>query len=142
LIQAKLITRETISGCSEEEIESLEEHYSICLPESYKEFLRIMGKQAGIFFEDSDFLYPDLFGMREKSEKIWKDVRPFVPFGEKEFVFADRLGEQFLYFNAARGEETPVYHYLEMEEQPEKVAENFAQWFDECVDDEIELHHS
>src|SRR5438309_11065021 len=71
LLQAGLASRDTVIGCSDEEIRLIEDRFDIRLPKAYREFLNITGKCGGAFLEGNVYLYPELleFGMRAR-EKV------------------------------------------------------------------------
>jgi hypothetical protein len=103
--------RAEMKGCLEPEIYSLEQKFDVVLPESYKKFLRLMGKGAGGFLESDHWeaFYPDLLkiGQRERYADYCEDLP------SDYFVFASRLGGIFLFF-IADGADTvdpPVYSF-------------------------------
>jgi hypothetical protein len=69
---AKIATRDTIIGCSNDDIQTLEEYAAVRLPESYKAFLRIAGRCAGALCLSDDWLYPELLELTDWGRKLVK----------------------------------------------------------------------
>jgi hypothetical protein len=123
-----------IVGCSPEEIRTVAETVGGRLPGSYLRFLGVAGKQAGRFFGDSSFFYPEMLSLREMAEDLLRDAAWTLK--PTELPFATHEGYQFLFFDAAEGDDPPVWHYLELDPGPRVVAPSFSAWFAETAREE------
>lgn len=107
LLRIGSISREDLHPCSEEDIVDLERRYKLILPNSYKTFLRLMGRGAGSFLEDDHWyaFLDDLAGscMGGNAEVMIAGVK--LP--RNHFVFASRLGTAYFYFVADGVNENP-----------------------------------
>lgn len=129
-----------IVGCTEAEIETLMTDQGITfLPELYRQFLLILGKQSGLLFQGTDAQYKYLMGMKEAAvELLQENGNPFdLP--SDAFVFRMHQGYEFLYFlTADKHENPPIYRYLEMEDQtPFKKWDSLTDYFIAEVEGEI-----
>jgi hypothetical protein len=126
LIDGRVATEGDIRGCSDEEIERLETHYNVRLPQSYRDFLHAMGHRAGEFFGDNieDIYYDRVFGLRERAEEVLEDNDEPFRLPEDAFVFAMHEGYIFLYFRISKGDDPPVYIYKE-DGPPQELALSF-----------------
>lgn len=103
-------SRFLFSPCSEEEIADLENRNRVELPESYKKFLRIMGKGAGgflkndhweVFYDDfNDWLGIGYFKITEAEyhEYTQEEIELSLNAPKNFFVFATRLADNPLGF--------------------------------------------
>lgn len=90
LIKNELATSEELQGCSEKEIEQLEEHIGAKLPQTYREFLTLMGHDAGIFWRGTDYLYKSVFNLTEYVRETMMDGSFKLP--NDAFVFSSHQG--------------------------------------------------
>lgn len=145
LIRNGVADNETIRGCTPDEIKTLEETFNISLPESYKQFLSVMGNEAGSFIYDVDFTYKHLFQAKEIAEKILDRGRTRgrtnFSFTPSCFVFLTRLNEQFMFFDCSSNDDPPVFHFYEYDLEPKQVADTFSYWLTATIRDDIEMHH-
>jgi ankyrin repeat protein len=126
--------REVMRPCSEDEIARLEQEFDVILPESYKKFLRLMGRGAGGFLETDhwDAFYPYLLEIGQDYE--YADYCYDLP--ERYFVFASRLGGIFLFFIAdgTETEDPPVYAFGDNYDGTfKKIHDSFWGFFEEMV---------
>lgn len=130
-----LATRDELQGCSEEEIEQLEKHIGAKLPQSYREFLALMGHGAGIFHRGSNYLYKDLFDLTNLAKETLRDGPFELP--NDAFVIFSHQGCIFAYFKLFDGDDPPIYTYLVMEPNPKGWAESFSEYLEKSLDEEI-----
>jgi hypothetical protein len=57
-------------GCSPEEIEKLEKHFGITLPEAYRAYLLKTGHSATWFLLGTNIMCPDLFSLRDGAQEM------------------------------------------------------------------------
>jgi hypothetical protein len=137
LIASGIATPGSISGCSSEEIGSIEKRLGLPLPGTYVDFLRVAGKRAGAFMRDIDVFYPNMLGLRERAEEIlenWEEGRLLLP--DDALVFAMRTGEQFMFFLAdGKNSAPPIWFYIEESSEFKKIAESLG----DVLESEIQL---
>lgn len=139
MIEAKLVTSNSLQGCTEEEVLQIEKKYDIKLALVYRHFLLRMGKSAGAFLQGSDFLFDKICHLRQDAEDILNDSDTNFKLSKHDFVFLVHQGYQFLFFNNLESNNDPsVFYYLEDEPVPKKVYEHFSEWLCATVRDEIQ----
>ena len=136
LISSEVASPETIVGCSEEEISAVETQFNIRLPESYKEYLRVMGKDAGEFANDLIMTYPGIIKFCRPSAEKWSAKVGF-PLSATHFVFLIR-DDMFMFFDTTM-EDPRVYRLdIVVDERPIVVAQRFLDLLSELVDEAVE----
>jgi hypothetical protein len=124
----------------EGEIELLERRLDVTLPSAYRAFLSEFGKSAGDFLMGTDWTYDKLGGLTGAAMALVDASNVSVALPSTVFVFAMHQGYQFLYFDTALGNDPPVYFFSEDESAPRQVSKHFADWLNQCVEDEIMAH--
>lgn len=128
LVQYGYGPREEIEGCTNEEIADLEAQFDVELPEAYKSCMRHIGKDTNGFLRGSEFTYPAPKYQRAFAEdciESWNDLE--FSLGNTDFVFRGLQGSSFWLFDTERGDDPPVYHYME-DNEPDLVADSFSEW--------------
>ena len=129
LLAIGFVDRSEFIPCSEAEIEDLEIRNKVKLPESYKKFLRIMGKGAGNFLKSDgweafykdfdDWLGVGFYNIPEAELELCTqseiDYSLTVP--DNFFVFATRYGDYPLGFFADGIDDDPDIYLLEDESE-------------------------
>src|SRR5438034_575581 len=101
----------SIRGCSESEVTQLENHFGVHLPQTYRDFLKYFGKQAGRLFEGTDCFYEQLWNLRFWAEELLQaDAQHFI-LSRDSFVFSMHQGYEFLYIQTEVGDDPPVFQY-------------------------------
>ena len=105
-----------ITSCSERDISSLEERFSIKLPKAYREFLLWMGRDGGLFLQ-KQYRYEVLPIINAGVYEILarKQSGFFLP--RDAFVIGIELSESFYFFRCSEGENPPIYIFMDEEEQ-------------------------
>jgi ankyrin repeat protein len=118
----------------EDEIAEMERIFDFHFPESYKKFLRLMGRGAGGFLETDhwDAFYPYLLeiGQQEQYADYCRDLP------EQYFVFASRLGGVYLFFKSdgTDNEDPPVHSFGDGHDGTfRKIYDSFWDFFEEMV---------
>ncbi|MEM9539410.1 MAG: ankyrin repeat domain-containing protein [Cyanobacteria bacterium P01_E01_bin.42] len=129
--------------CSEAEIAHLEQKFDVILPETYKQFLRIMGRSAGGFLSSEHwegfYWYVERLAQPEKYEpKTPNAWRPWVPvqLPEKHFVCAERgeSGAYFFFIADGQDDDPPLYYFGdETEDNLKKQYDSFWDWIEVMV---------
>lgn len=63
-----------VIGCSDSEITQIEQRWELPLPSEYRQFLEIMGRDAGRFLLGSDVYFPDCLDIREAVEGLFEET--------------------------------------------------------------------
>lgn len=110
LLAVGVVAEKEFKGCTEQDIAELEEQHGVKLPESYKIFLRRMGRGSGQFLKsDHWFVFYDNLTCGLGGKYQDEDVLGFkLP--ENYFVFASRLGDFHIFFVAdGRNNDPPIF---------------------------------
>jgi ankyrin repeat protein len=121
--------------CSEAEIAQLEQEFNVVLPESYKKFLRLMGRGAGSFLisDHWDAFYPELLEIARREEYASRCAG--LP--DDYFVFATRLEGLYFFFilDGTDTDDPPVYSFGDGREGTfRKSYDSFWGFFEEMVE--------
>lgn len=138
IVQAGLATEETLVGCSEAEIHELARTFKLRLPKIYVDYLRRMGKQAGDFLGECIRTYPGLLQYARQKAETLLEARTSYRLPDTAFVFVERYGCQFFYFDTASGDDNPpVYRYFEGDKEPAKIADGLTEAFEMALQDDL-----
>ena len=139
IIAAGLAQPDEIVGCNTEEIESVEAKFDIKLPQTYREWLEIMGRGAGHYLAGSDTFYPDILQLREYAEELLTENGNPFSLSPDAFVFLMHQGYQFLYFNTTpEHPDPPVMYYIEGEAL-EVRWQSLSDYYEQVLEDTIRL---
>ena len=105
--------------CSEREVELLERHLGLPLPQAYREYLLWIGHGAGQLERGTDCFYADVFHLRTSAKRLLNEDDFPQPLPADAVVFSMHQGYQFAFFCTSEGEDPPVYYYLEDSGQTE-----------------------
>ena len=124
MIEEKVIIESELIGCSEDEIRDLESKYNIQLPQSYKEFLRKMGKNSSSLVDFNEFAieYDSVMKMTEESRQLIDECKleseqlgldeEIVELPPNALLILCRLPtREFYLIEANGGEDSPVFYY-------------------------------
>ena len=139
LVNVGVSSYNLIQGCSNEEIEYLENYTTHPLPETYKQFLIHMGHGAGKFFEGTDIFYKTIFENRIAANELLEEDQSNFKLAETDFVFASHQGYQFMYFSLCENADPSVYYYIEGAKLPHKKWERFSEFLIQSVEDYVNL---
>jgi|SRR5450830_916505 len=92
------IRKENLVGCSDEEIEIIEKHFSCILPYEYRKFLSIAGKGAGKLFQGTDIFFPTLLELQEEAKSLLLELNLSNLFDGSEKIFCMHQGYEINYF--------------------------------------------
>ena len=102
--------------CSEGEVRAIEKRLGNKLPAAYREFLLLMGqKDGGLLGRDWLYEYLEIF-QEDAIELMRRDGFP-VTLPADAFVFLMHDGYQFDFFCISEGDDPPVYHYIECDDE-------------------------
>lgn len=135
LIDAGLASDHDFAGCSDDEVAHLERLFNVKLPDSFVNYLRVMGKRRDGFYAEASMSYP-FDDMRRIAEALLKDVDESL--SDTAFVFVERYGCAVLFFETTEGSDPPVYVCQEDDKPSSRVATSFSEWLTVAVDAHIE----
>lgn len=131
-----IATRESIRGCSPEEIAKVRAEFETPLPLAYEEFLVQMGRGAVRYYEGTDMFYPQILGTKAAARELVAEDPFDIELPEDAIPFSTHQGYQFLFIRSSEGDDPPVYYYLEQSGQFEVKADEFSKFLLEVADDE------
>ncbi len=110
-----------IRGCTDADLAHVAAVAGRPLPASYAHFLSVVGRGAGEFMSDLTAFFPAILALtdRHRLETPQYSVLP-----DDAFVFADRDGEQCLFFRLSDGPADAAV-YLWTDERPKKTRRVF-----------------
>ena len=136
LTNAGVVAPGSLVGCSDNEIAALESHFSVQLPEAYKAFLRVWGKEDGGYLNDCSYLYSSLTKWVRRDAEGFAERHNFK-LEPTWFAFLSR-DSVFFFFDTAQGIDPPVFRYTEGKEGVEQVYDSFSLWLTDMVNSDIE----
>jgi hypothetical protein len=114
LLRTGLATPEIIVGCSEAEIEEVELAQTVRLPQTYRQWLRLAGKCAGVFELSTSGFYPELLTLKEDALCLLRTVeKGRVRLPHNVFVCGMASPEEFIFFPCDGDYDDPsltIYH--------------------------------
>lgn len=128
LINVGLAKNNEIIGVSIDDINFVEKKFSIELPTVYKDFLAVMGRNAGKLAEDIDFYFPRIIELKNEAEEMIEDKHDAFYLPVKSFVFSAYQGFQYHYFICDGKNDPEVYRLFDGGEVPKKVANSFSEY--------------
>jgi hypothetical protein len=138
LLEAGLANPACFVGCTETEIKSLEDRFSVRLPKCYRGFLKAMGRAAGEFLGGSDYCWGELPGFRKAAEDLLRGLSAGVKLSDKHFVFLFHQGYTFLFFDCHESpDDPPVHMFTETGREPVRISDTFSDWLMMAVEDDI-----
>jgi len=99
--------------CSDQEVKELENELGLKLPIAYREFLLWGGNGAGSFMQGSDFRYESLFAIQQIAKEMLEEDNSPDRLPADAFIFWMHGGYMFSFFRASEGDNPPVHHYCE-----------------------------
>jgi hypothetical protein len=138
LLEAGLAEPDSFKGCTEKEINSVEERFSLPLPQCYRDFLTVMGRSAGEFLVGTDYSFPKMLDFRKDAEGLLRTSQSDFKLPPTAFVFMFHQGYTFIFFDCHDDpDDPPVFMFTEAEKEPCKVSDSFSAWLLTAVEDDI-----
>lgn len=140
IIENGLSERNAILGCSDEEIQEIEDFYNIKLPDVYYDFLKKMGKSAGAFMAGTDMFYHHLLDLREGAIELLQDSGTDYTLPDEMFVFSMHQGYEFCCFDVTDSCDPKIYQYIEDDNEPSIVWKSFSRYLKEMLQNHLSLY--
>ena len=135
LVEHGYCTREEVKGCTEEDLETLEDRYDLALPEAYKSCMRHIGRYPGTLLAGSEFAYPEMELQTKFAKEITEEHATHFQLPDDIFVFRGLQGYAFDCFRTAEGDDPPVYLLTKFESEKgggrydlRQESESFSKW--------------
>lgn len=121
-------------GCSEEEIKELEDKYGLCLPESYRKYLQLMGHKSGRLFTHDHLavFYPWVLALTAAEPDAWKRLYDHVPLQlpTNTLLINSRYGDYYEYLCCEGGEDAPVLGFTAGEWEVTEAHPSVMNWLE------------
>ncbi|MCZ8520887.1 MULTISPECIES: SMI1/KNR4 family protein [Paenibacillus] len=137
LLEKKLHTDHPFKGCSEAEINLLEQEMRIKLPESYIQYLLAVGHYSGRLFQGTTTKYSELKGLQHEAKALLRENNDPIELPESAFVFSMHQGYEIRLFELNAGDNPPV---MEWYEGSAKGIVKLYDSFEEFLSDSIYQH--
>jgi len=137
LVDAGFAKSHPLSPCSEQDITELEQRFAVVLPESYRNFLRVMGRNGGDFLNDGIWEYP-LEMVPEGANSLLTENEATFQLLPADFVYLCR-DNFFLFFDTNAGDDPAVYIFKDGAREPQRFFESFSEWLTVCIRGEIAI---
>jgi len=100
-------------GCTDAEIDQLEQQIGLAFPLAYREFLAWAGHDAGeLFHPDEEYAYDDLLELQTIAQDIVQQSGFPDPLPNDRIVVQLYWGMQFAFICASEEQDPPVYEFL------------------------------
>lgn len=109
LLSSGLASETDIRPCSDDDIAEVQASLKEDLPASYLLFLKTIGRGAGHFMSDLSIFFPAVLQNTDAMRDALREDGVELP--PDAFVFADRYGEQMLFFQPGKSKEPPIYRW-------------------------------
>lgn len=138
LVESGWAKADDIIGCSESEIEQVQQSAQFPLPDDYVSFLKKMGHRAGRLFQGKVLYFPAMMESPEVADYLAADPRQSLTL-DNRFFFGDHQGYIVYFFQK---DDPAVYSYQEghPEDPAHRVADSFAEWAWRYFEWSLELH--
>jgi hypothetical protein len=127
-------------GCSENEIAILESRYGLCLPQSYRWYLGIMGHQSGRLFKCDHMAlsYPFVLDLTARQRQTWAERTaeggsgppPSFQLPSDSLLIASRLGDQFEFIRCNDPDDSPVWYFNNWDWQTQEAHPTILAWLE------------
>ncbi|OKH17773.1 SMI1/KNR4 family protein [[Limnothrix rosea] IAM M-220] len=123
--------------CSLNEVRELEKALDISLPQVYIDLLLILGHGARDFWKGEDCFFKHLPSLQVWAAELLDEDKSLVKLPSDAFVFFMHQGYQFSFFKTSEGQDPPIYHYSEG--QNNKIFVQIHDCFSDFLEAEINL---
>lgn len=115
-----------IRGCTSEQIDEVSAAQGTRLPASYLEFLRIAGSSSGREHEGENVFYPNVLWLKEEAQALIRECGTPFQLPPDAVVFSMYQGGQFMFIEGEAGDDPPVFHFIEGNQEPVLIEESFT----------------
>jgi hypothetical protein len=140
LVEQGHIQRETLLGCTGDEILTIENHFNAHLPEAYRDFLSIAGKGAGKLFRGTDIFYPRVMELQSEAQDLLNELELPSLLPPDAIVFCMHQGYEINFF-APMHDDPPVSQYVEGDAEASVPWQSFSEFISTSIQSHI-MHWS
>jgi hypothetical protein len=124
-----VVAKNEVVGCSEVEINDLEDDLELSLPLAYRCFLDNLGTASPGYLDDCEWHLPELRSIQQRARLILNANRCEYRLKATDFVFLLRDPDLFLFFDTAEGDvNPPVFRYSVGTDEPSLIHSSFTDW--------------
>jgi hypothetical protein len=117
-----------VQGCTADEVARLEERLGLTLPQLFRDYLRIMGRNPGNVAKGSDFLYGCLHKLTGELRDCASENGVAIPDGV--FAMLAHQGYDYLYGSTGSNQDDPpVYRFHIAFREPKEVFPSLSEYF-------------
>ncbi|WP_188315914.1 deoxyribonuclease V [Chitinophaga agrisoli] len=132
-----------IAGCTEEEITAIESQFQLQLPEAYKDFLRLFGRESGHLLEPYAMTIDNLQAHKDEVTDMYEGTEPYdiLNFSQKGFFFG-HMDDMLLFF-ICNGDDDPAVYLMEAPEDINAYESSFTRFIELELqrDEEFPISH-
>lgn len=132
LEEEAIASRESLIGCTSEEIEILEQRYGIKLPKSYRQYLEQMGHESGRLFTHDHLavFYPYVLEMtaEERQYAAEEPGEKGIELPDDALIILGRLSEHFEFIRCNDPNDSPVWYYRERDFEIKQAHATVLEW--------------
>ena len=137
MLASDLVCSDEIVGCSENDIRSMENSLGVKFPAIYREFLKVMGANAGGLFQGDDYECWKLLRLRSAvAEHLEKSQYKLA---SEQLVFMGSQGCSFLLFGSVKCADPEVLRMEDLEMMPTSIGMKFSEWLNLKINDELRI---
>jgi len=132
--------KESIIGCTPNEILEIEASQDVKLPSSYKEFLSKMGKRAGYLSVGTTIFYPGILRLKIFMTELLEEYDSVAfRLPPNAFVFKSHQGYMYSYFICNSTDDPIVYNYVAGHSLPIKLELTYTEWLAVVAESEWDI---
>jgi SMI1 / KNR4 family (SUKH-1) len=125
IVQYEALAHRRPYGCTEAEIDTLEQQLGFTVPAAYREFLRWAGHDPGdIFLDLEDTSYTHILEFQAMAPLLVQDAKLEIVLPDDAVIIQSYDSSQFTFIRASEGEDPCVYHFLSMPTEMTYTFEN------------------
>jgi hypothetical protein len=117
-----------VSGCSPADIAELESTLGFAVPEAYRRFMLVAGRNAGPVLAGTDCSFPRVLVLREWAEELLNECHSDYSLPTDYLVFSMHQGYEFLAMRLGAGDDPPVLQYVEGQAEPTEEWDSFSSY--------------
>lgn len=132
LEQRGYLSKDSLAGCTEEEIRLVEKSLGCPLPTAYREFLSVAGRFAGKLFVGTDIFYPGILQLDLAAKELFFEAGCLELYPHEAKAFCMHQGYEVLFFIPG-SEDPPVLQYVEGNESMTQPWNSFSEFLRDAI---------
>jgi hypothetical protein len=131
LVKARLADASEIRGCTEHEVATLEREAGVRLPRRFRDYLLAVGRGAGRFLQGTDAFYVDFSENNSYARELVREDGMEAHLPHDAVVIYMHQGYEFGFIVPDKGDDPPVFQYIEGRGPPKECWSSFSEYVDE-----------